>query len=262
MSVALTLEDEVDVSRGDMLVRPSHPPHIMRRVDARVVWMNDAELEIGRKYLLRHTTRTVSAAVVAVRYRVNINTLDKEPANRLGLNDMGAVVIETQKPLFADPYRRNKATGSFILIDPISNATVAAGMITGREPVMGSPAPESTAGSRGRVSRAEQESRAGHRAVTVWLETTAETAFELERLLFDAGRRVHALAAGEAGASLPDLANALNDSGAIALIFSSGEPSLREKTRERVLPENFVLIEEQLTPEAIYRKLEEQSSWR
>jgi sulfate adenylyltransferase large subunit len=262
MSVALTLEDEVDVSRGDMLVRPSHPPHIMRRVDARVVWMNDAELEIGRKYLLRHTTRTVSAAVVAVRYRVNINTLDKEPANRLGLNDMGAVVIETQKPLFADPYRRNKATGSFILIDPISNATVAAGMITGREPVMGSPAPESTAGSRGRVSRAEQESRAGHRAVTVWLETTAETAFELERLLFDAGRRVHALAAGEAGASLPDLANALNDSGAIALIFSSGEPSLREKTRERVLPENFVLIEEQLTPEAIYRKLEERSSWR
>jgi len=262
MSVALTLEDEVDVSRGDMLVRPSHPPHITRRIDARVVWMNDAELEIGRKYLLRHTTRTVSAAVQAVRYRVNINTLDKEPANRLGLNDMGAVVIETQKPLFADPYRRNKATGSFILIDPISNATVAAGMITGREPVMGSPAPESTAGSRGRVSRAEQESRAGHRAVTVWLETTAETAFELERLLFDAGRRVHALAAGEAGASLPDLANALNDSGAIALIFSSGEPSLREKTRERVLPENFVLIEEQLTPEAIYRKLEEQSSWR
>ncbi len=126
MSVTVCLEDEIDISRGDMLVPPSHPPHVTRRIDARLVWMHESELEIGRSYLLKHTTQTVRASVQAVRYRININTLEKEPAARIGLNDIGAVVIESQKPLFCDPYRRNRVTGSFILIDPMTNATVAA----------------------------------------------------------------------------------------------------------------------------------------
>jgi bifunctional enzyme CysN/CysC len=134
MSVALCLEDEIDVSRGDMLVPPSHPPLGTRRFDARIVWMHEQSLETGRSYLLKHTTQTVPAAVEALRYRININTLDKEPGATLALNDIGAVVIETQKPIFCDPYRRNHSTGSFILIDSVTNATVAAGMITGREP--------------------------------------------------------------------------------------------------------------------------------
>ena len=117
MSVTLCLEDEIDISRGDMLVPPSHPPHSARRLDARVVWMHEQKLEIGRTYLLKHTTQTVRATVDTLRYRVNINTLEKEAGTALGLNDIGAVVIETQKPIFCDPYRRNRATGSFILID-------------------------------------------------------------------------------------------------------------------------------------------------
>ena len=206
MSVTVCLEDEIDISRGDMLVPPSHPPHVTRRIDARLVWMHESELEIGRSYLLKHTTQTVRASVQAVRYRININTLEKEPAARIGLNDIGAVVIETQKPLFCDPYRRNRVTGSFILIDPLTNATVAGGMITGREPIRGEAGlarPEKSSASDHRISRMEQQSRAGHRAVTVWLETAPEVAYQLERLLFDANCRVHALLASESGSDHP-----------------------------------------------------------
>ncbi len=264
MSVGLTLENEIDISRGDMLVRPSHPPHITRRIDARLVWMNEAALEIGRKYLLKHTTRTVTATVRAVRYRVNINTLEKEPATWLGLNDLGAVVIESQKPLFCDAYRRNRVTGSFILIDPLHNGTVAAGMITGREPGLGdAPAIAQNTGTAasGCVTRLEQESRAGHRAATVWLETPAEVAFELERILFDAGCRVHAITAGEAGFHLPEMARALNDAGVIALVCGAGEPELRERTREKALPDHFLCVEaaeEELRAEAVFQMLKEQ----
>ena len=134
MSVTLCLGDELDISRGDMLVPPSHLPHVTQRIDARLVWMHQPPLEIGRDYLLKHTTQTVHARVGAVRYRININTLEKEPASFLGLNDIGAVVIDTQKPIFCDPYRRNRVTGSFVLIDPLTNGTIAAGMITGRGP--------------------------------------------------------------------------------------------------------------------------------
>jgi bifunctional enzyme CysN/CysC len=134
MSVTVCLEDEIDISRGDMLVPPSHLPHAVHRLDARLVWMSNQPLELGRGYLLKHTTQAVRATVAALRYRININTLEKEQTGGLGLNDIGAVVIETQRPIFCDPYRRNRTTGSFILIDPMTNATVAAGMITGREP--------------------------------------------------------------------------------------------------------------------------------
>ncbi len=265
MSVGLCLEDQIDISRGDMLVRPSHPPHITRRIDARVVWMSDVQLEIGRKYLLKHTARLVPATVQAVRYRVNVNTLEKEPAALLGLNDMGAVVIDSQKPLFCDPYRRNRVTGSFILIDPVTNATVAAGMVTGREPGLGDSSGGGADGDTalgGRITRLEQETRAGHRAVTVWLETPAEVVFELERLLFNAGSRVHAIPAAEAGFNLPDIARTLNDAGVIVLVCGAGEPELRERAREKVLPESFVCIEaaerEELRAVAIRQILEEQ----
>ncbi|MGA7409055.1 MAG: hypothetical protein WBW33_01140 [Bryobacteraceae bacterium] len=98
----MCLEDEIDISRGDMLVPPSHPPRAARRLDARLVWMHDQKLETGHSYLLKHTTQTVRAAVDTLRYRVN--TLEKELASEFGLNDIGAVVIETQKPIFFDPW--------------------------------------------------------------------------------------------------------------------------------------------------------------
>ncbi len=162
-----------------------------------LVWMNERKLEIGHGYLLKHATQTVRATVDTVRYRININTLEKEPGAELGLNDIGAVVIQAQKPIFCDPYRRNRTIGSFILIDPMTNATVGAGMITGREPGTRQSSPAAESSSAPRISLADQESRAGHRAVTVWLDTSEDVAFQLERLLFEADCRVHASAASE-----------------------------------------------------------------
>jgi sulfate adenylyltransferase large subunit len=233
MAVALTLEDEIDIGRGDMLVPPSHPPHAGRTIDARMVWMHERPLDTGRDYLIKHTTQAVRARIDAVRYRIDVNTLEKESATCLELNDMGAVIVKTHKPLFFDPYRRNRATGSFILIDLVSNATVAAGMITGRDPV--------PAGScdvpAGRITRAEQEARSQHRAVTVWAVAPEETAHLIERKLFEAGCRVLAV---PADATSPEVALALNNAGVIAILYCSQAEGLEERVRERVGADRFV----------------------
>lgn len=268
MSVTLSLEDELDISRGDMLVPPSHLPHITRRIDARVVWMHEQPLEIGRRYLLKHTTQTIPAAVEAVRYRININTLEKERAQGLGLNGIGAVIIETQKPIFCDPYRRNRATGSFILIDPMTNTTVAAGMITGREPGKAggsADAPPKMAASGARITRIEQQSRAGHRAATLWMEAGADAVYQLETLLFHANCRVHAVSAAECGAHLAEVAAALNAAGVIVLIHGSLDAALQEETRQRVGADSFVHIDAppagettEETSERIYQRLQDE----
>jgi adenylylsulfate kinase len=224
------------------------------------VWMHDQKLEIGRSYLLKHTTQTVRAAVDTVRYHININTLEKESASGLGLNDIGAVVIETQKPVYCDPYRRNRATGSFILIDPMSNTTVAAGMITGREPVppkLPAGAEEAPSASE-RVIPRDQQSRAGHWAVTVWLETSPDVAYRLERLLFDANCRVHALSASEAGPYLAEISREFNHAGVITLIYNSEDSGMRERTCNYVGTGNFLHIEESMTADEIYNRLEEE----
>jgi len=254
MSVTLCLEDEIDISRGDMLVPPSHPPHATRRLDARLVWMHEQKLEIGRNYLLKHTTQSVKAAVETLRYRININTLEKDSGSALGLNDIGAVVIETQKPLFCDPYRRNRTTGSFILIDPVTNATVAAGMITGREPGPRQ-SPQNPTGSRQRVTPADQQARAGHRAATLWLDTADEVAFQVERLLFDSDCRVHAV---EASPSAGIACRALNDAGVIALVHGSSDAGLRESLRGSLGDGSFLHLEGLQSVEEIQSFLKEE----
>ena len=243
MSVTICLEDEIDISRGDMLVHPSHRPHAGRKLDARLVWMSDREMELGRSYLLKHTTQTLRASVRWVRYRLNINSLEKEKASHLALNDVGAVVLETQRPLFFDAYGRNRATGSFILIDPLTNATVAGGMITGREPeaVINRARPEVFTIIGHRITRAEQESQAGHRAVTIWLDVRPELVYELERRLFDEHYRVHAIRAAEAS-HLPEVARALNDAGVMVLIAGGGEPHLHEAARRSAGEGSFFRI--------------------
>ena len=122
MSVTVCLEDEVDVSRGNMLVPPSHPPHVTRCIDARLVWMDHQPLDLRRQYIIKHTTQWVKAQVRYVRYRVDVNSFQRHPASELKLNEIGTVVIDMHSPLFVDQYRRNRATGSFVLVDPISNA--------------------------------------------------------------------------------------------------------------------------------------------
>jgi sulfate adenylyltransferase subunit 1 len=129
MSVAVTLENELDISRGDMLAAAHQPPVVAANFSASLVWMNDQPLDAGKSYLLKHTSQTVKARVTAIRHRVNMQTLDAEPAATLELNSIGVVEVETTRPLFLDPYDANRLTGSFILIDPESHATVAAGMV-------------------------------------------------------------------------------------------------------------------------------------
>jgi sulfate adenylyltransferase large subunit len=189
LSVTICLEDEIDVSRGDILVHPQHRPHMSHELDARVVWMSDRPLDMSREYLAKHTTQQVRARVSAIRYRININTLEKEAVQELHPNEIGAMLIETHRPLFFDAYRRNRLTGSFILIDPISNETVAAGMITGREPRETEPKAlfDGLHYEGRRVSQAEREARSGHRAVTVWLAGNDEAAYSLEADLFRRG---------------------------------------------------------------------------
>ena len=128
-SVVLTLEDELDISRGDLLVAPDASAITTTRLSASLVWMDEQPLQLNRRYLLKHTSRTVHAQVSVVDYRLDIATLEHQTAATLSLNGIGVVEIETVQPLAVDPYGASRITGSFVLIDPVTNATAAAGMI-------------------------------------------------------------------------------------------------------------------------------------
>jgi len=182
MSVTLCLDDHVDVSRGDMLVHPSAMPRPSRRFLADLVWMHQSPLALHRPYILKHTTQTMHARVRAVVSRLDIHSLRENPAQTLELNDIGTIELETQRPLFADPYETNRATGSFILIDAVSNETLAAGMI--REAA-------EAEDNAGRVTPEEREAARGHRALAVCLSPDGlDFAYALERRLFDLGYTV------------------------------------------------------------------------
>jgi bifunctional enzyme CysN/CysC len=129
----MRLEDDIDVSRGDMICRPHNRPTVGQDIDAIVTWMHDdITLRPNAKFAIKHTTRWARALVKDLRYGFNVNTLHRdESAVQLGLNEIGRVTLRTTAPLFYDEYRRNRATGSFILVDEHTNATVGAGIISG-----------------------------------------------------------------------------------------------------------------------------------
>ncbi|MCM2307617.1 MAG: GTP-binding protein [Sulfuritalea sp.] len=128
-SVTLLLDDEVDVSRGDMIVRAQELALVTRRIEAMLCWLGDTALDPQRKYLIRQTTRETKAIIEAIDYRLDINTLQQLPAERLGMNDIARVAFKLAQPLCVDAYRENRSTGAFIVIDESSNNTVGAGMI-------------------------------------------------------------------------------------------------------------------------------------
>lgn len=128
-SVVLTLEDEVDLSRGDMIVSVASPPKKARRFEATIVWMHEKPLRPGASYLLKHTGQTLRADVIEIHSRTDVEHLAQSTADQLRLNDIGEVAIETSRPLLADLYRESRATGNFILIDQADNTTAGAGMI-------------------------------------------------------------------------------------------------------------------------------------
>lgn len=130
--ITITLEDEIDISRGEMLVHPDNLPVQDRNFEAMLVWMDEEPMDVTKQFYIKQTTNTTRTRVDSIRYKVNVNTMEQSSVDHLELNEIGRVVFTTGKELFFDPYMKNKQTGSFILIDPITNNTSAVGMIIDR----------------------------------------------------------------------------------------------------------------------------------
>jgi bifunctional enzyme CysN/CysC len=202
MSVTVTLADELDVGRGDLLCRPGDAPTAARHLEATVCWMADAPLRAGQRYVLKHTTRTVGATIEQLETRVDMETLAdiRDPAE-LALNDIGRVRLRTNAPVMADPYERDRVTGAFILIDETTNNTVGAGMIVSASEEAGAPiGPHSpdVVWHEPALPRRARWGTLGLRGATVWLtglpgagkSTIGE---ELERRLIASGRPAYVL---------------------------------------------------------------------
>ena len=238
MSVTLQLEDEIDLSRGDMLVSPEHGPRVSKRFHASVVWLHGTPLEVGRTYLVKHTAMQTKIRALRISHRVNIQTLEPEHATQLNMNDIASVEFEAHAPLFFDPYTRNRATGSFILIDTISNATVGAGMIQEfpadrqiqekREIAF----PEITGNP---VSAEERYRRHGHHPAIFLLENRPAVASKLERALFEKGFEVLLLGGNaESPNSILDAIRTTQRIGAVAIYFGD---ALDAEAKERLATE-------------------------
>jgi len=209
MSVTLTLEDEIDVSRGDMIVHSNNMPRIQSQFEGMLVWMGDEKMDIAKSYLIMHTTRQAKVYIDEIKYKVDVNTLSRAPAADLKLNEIGRVFFTATKPLFLDAYAKSRSTGGFILVDPDNYHTVAAGMVidrvpeeffsSGRRAKDGSlPVSTNIHLEKGYVSRAERETKYGFRALTLWFTGLSgagksSIARELERRLFGQNRLVYRL---------------------------------------------------------------------
>jgi sulfate adenylyltransferase large subunit len=179
LSVTLVLNEEVDISRGDLIVSAGSPATVAKRVKAALVWMDQRPLERNRRYLLKHTSHTAPAFVSSIEHRTDIGNLSREPAETLEMNGIGVVNITLLRPMALDLYRENRSTGAFILIDPETNGTVAAGMVTAISDhrVTGT-------GLSGPVTARERAARWGHRGGVLELNGPAEVIDQIERSLF------------------------------------------------------------------------------
>ncbi|UGT55659.1 adenylyl-sulfate kinase [Nocardia asteroides] len=285
MAVSLTLDDEIDVGRGDLLARPGNRPQVGAELDAMVCWFSETtSLRAGARYLVRTATQISAAEVIDIDYQLDVNTLHRiEDTESLSLNDIARVRLRSRQPLLFDPYRENRRTGSFILIDPVTDQTVAAGMITGRD----------TGAQREQVSvvwhrsAVTREDRA-HSGATIWLtglsgSGKSTVAVEVERQLVAAGRAAylldgdnlrHGLNAGlgfspadrdENVRRVAEVAALFADSGAIAIVsvispFAAQRDRARTTHAERELPFHEVFVDtplaecERRDPKGLYAK--------
>lgn len=188
-SVVLKLADEIDLSRGDMLVSPYAPPLVSNRFAAMVVWLDAQPLALGASYWLKHAGRLVKAQIRRIRFRVNTNDLTEHPARRLEMNEIASVELETNSSLFFDAYSQNRMTGSFILIDTLSNATVGAGMIQDESLLKRTDSREledaPVASPPVEVLPQERIERHGHPPALFFLGSSVSTSRSLERNLFE-----------------------------------------------------------------------------
>ncbi|MEO8026790.1 MAG: sulfate adenylyltransferase subunit CysN [Bryobacteraceae bacterium] len=216
MSVTLTLADEIDISRGDTLAAVAHPPHVGTTFEADLVWMSETPLDRARPLLLKQTTQTVKARVEAVANRVDVVTLERSAAASLAINAIGVVRIESAKPLVFDAYAVNRPMGGFILIDPETNATIAAGMIR--------TAIERRRSGGGPVTAAERVARHGHRGAILAIGDRRDVEAALERKLFDQGCAIVALDRDTTESTIAQL----RDSAFVVLLRSAPAKALPE----------------------------------
>ena len=272
-SVTLTLEDEIDVSRGDMIVRPGNVPRVEQRFEATVVWMSEEPLVPGKSYWFKQTAKLTPGTVNTLRYQIDVNTLHRKDSPTLKLNEIGRCSITTSQPLCFDGYRRNRATGSFIIIDRVTNSTIGAGMILDRATGESrhdhwddAPASTELHGRKSNVSEGERQARFGQKPATILLtgltgsgKTTL--AYAVERRLFDTGRAVVVLdgqnmrrgiskdlgfTADERSENLrrsAEVARLFNDAGIIVLAaFVAPDEAVRQKAAAAIGRERFLVV--------------------
>jgi len=259
-SIMLTLEDEIDISRGDMLVRANNQPHVERHFEAMLVWMDETGLDKNKQYLLKHTTQKVKARIDTIRYEVDVNTLKRSESKGLKLNQIGRCVFTVSRPLYFDSYRKNRQTGSFILIDPFTHNTSAVGMIIDRmspEKLPSNLISEAAAASKKSLITSEARQKAyGQEPRTYWLtglhaSGKHDLGYRLEKYLFDQGKKVVVLDSSTLRSGLnrelghdkadrdenlrrvAEMARVLNDQGLIVIaIFISPDKNSRLQLRE------------------------------
>lgn len=197
-SVTLTLEDEIDVSRGEMLVHPDNMPIVARSFEAMLVWMDEEDMDRNKQFFIKQTTNTTRARIEGIKYKVDVNTMEQTNVANLKLNEIGKVVITTSQPLFFDPYVKNKNCGSFIIIDPITNNTSAVGMIIDKVNVndmfttITEEDKQKMHAGESLVSTKEWLSRIGQDGMVYWVTGSdkmhaRELVYTLERRLYDMG---------------------------------------------------------------------------
>ncbi len=271
-SVTVTLEDEIDISSGDMLVHPDNLPRMERQFEAMLVWMDENPMNLSTQFYIKQTSNTTKARIDEVKYRVDVNSLEKQSVENFRLNEIGRVVITTNKPLFFDPYKKNRQTGSFIFIDPVSHNTCAVGMIIDRLESKNLPSrisdidKEKIAQGKSLIHKDQYEQKYNQKGETIWItglhgSGKNELAFSLERKLFESGA-VAVLIDGSSvrfGLSreldfspadraenlrrVAHIAKMLNDQGIIAICsFITRNDSLRRQVAEIIGPERFHLI--------------------
>ena len=272
-SIVLTMEDEIDCSRGDMIVKPKNLPKTEQKFDAMLVWMTEDAMVPGKQYLFKQTTKTVPGVIKTLQYEVDVNTMHSQPAPSLALNQIGRVNIELSQPIAFDRYRSNKSTGAFIVIDRITNSTVAAGMILDKRTSENtgawwdeSPASETLTREISKVTEEERTARYGQKPVTILFtglpgagKTT--TAYGVERSLFDLGRSASVLDGQNVRMGLnrdlnfstdgrsenirrvAEVSRLLNRSGMISLVALVSPREIdRSRAAEVVGKENFIVI--------------------
>ena len=255
-SVTIRLEDEIDSSRGDMIVKPDNLPQASRELDAHLVWMSETELDPQKSYLLKHTTQVVRAQVDEVEWKLDMDTLDHVSADDgFGLNDIGRVRLTCTRALFTDAYTRNRATGAFVLIDSLTNNTVAAGMVCEQGGMQDLDAllKETRAGSalrpKTQVSPRERHDRLGQRGATIWLTGTPGSgrwalAYALERRLFDMGRTATVVEpVGEDLDGVISACKAATDAGLFVICaYRTYTKAERARLRDRIGADRFIQV--------------------